>query len=72
MSDTFRKTYHTMKQENTDKVIAIKQACEAVEALMKTVTSREMSIALTNLEQASMWATKAVVLSDAREGEANS
>lgn len=64
MSDTFRKVYKPLKQENADKIIAVKEAFEKVEEFMRTVQSREMSLAITNLEQASMWATKAIVLDD--------
>jgi hypothetical protein len=49
-------------------VVQIKEAFEAVESLLACVKSREMLLALTNLEQASMWATKAVVLEDEKNG----
>lgn len=64
MSDTFRKNYHTLKQENTNLVQSIKDKAEELEALLRQVSSREMSVAITNLETAIMWATKAVVLND--------
>lgn len=64
MSDTFRKQYKPLHEQNSKLVVQIKEAFEAVEALLGCVKSREMSLALTNLEQASMWATKAVVLED--------
>jgi hypothetical protein len=64
MKDTFRKIYYPLKQKNTDLILNIKNQLEVVEALMRTVQSREMSLAITNLEQASMWATKAIVLYD--------
>ena len=67
MTDTFRKVYKPLKEENSQKIVAIKEAFEKVEEFMLTVKSREMSLALTNLEQASMWATKAVVLDDGKE-----
>lgn len=62
MIDTFRKVYKPLRQENTDLILAIKNKAEELEALMKTVKSREMSLAITNLEQSIMWSTKAVVL----------
>jgi hypothetical protein len=64
MTDTFRKVYKTLKQENTDLILSIKNKAEELEVLLKTVSSREMSLALTNLEQSMMWATIAIVLSD--------
>lgn len=63
MTDTFRKVYKPMSEENAKLIVDIKEACEVVEALFLRIKNREMSLALTNLEQASMWATKAVVLS---------
>jgi hypothetical protein len=64
MKDTFRKVYRPLSSERTQLIQDIKLACEAVEALLDQVQSREMSLAKTNLEQAAMWATKAVVLED--------
>lgn len=68
MSDTFRKQYKPLHEKNSALVVSIKEAFEAVESLLLKVKSREMSLALTNLEQASMWATKAVVLEDEKNG----
>lgn len=68
MRDTFRKEYKPMHAENAALVRAMKEACEVLEALYSHVKSREMSLALTNLEQASMWATKGVVLEDEKNG----
>lgn len=55
-------SHDTFRDENTALIIAIKTKCEELEELMNKVNSREMSLAKTNLEQASMWATKAIVL----------
>lgn len=63
-TDTFRKTYKTLKHENSALIIQCKEKAEELESLFKTVSSREMSLALTNLEQALMWCTKAIVLND--------
>lgn len=63
MSDVFRKVYHTLKPENTQKIHDMKCQAEKLYNLMD-IASREMSLAKTNLEQAMMWATKAVVLDD--------
>ena len=65
MTDTFRKVYRPLKQDNADLIIKIKEAAEVMESLMSAVKSREMSLAMTNLEQCTMWATKAIVLDDA-------
>ncbi|HAT1964765.1 TPA: hypothetical protein JAG59_002007 [Legionella pneumophila] len=64
MSDRFRKTYHQLVKENSDLIIEMKSKAEELDALFSLVPSREMSLAVTNLEQAMMWATKAVVLQD--------
>ena len=63
-TDTFRKEYKKLPEEASKLIIEIKEACEKVESLMVKIKSREMLLALTNLEQASMWATKAIVLND--------
>lgn len=68
MSDTFRKVYKPLNERNAQLVTAIKQKAEELEALMLLVKSREMSLALTNLEQSTMWATKAIVLEDEKNG----
>ncbi len=64
-NDTFRKVYKPLKEEDANLITSIKSKCEELEELMNNVSSREMSLAKTNLEQAAMWATKAIVL----EGE---
>lgn len=66
MTDTFRKVYRPLKQDNADLIIKIKEAAEVMESLMSAVKSREMSLAMTNLEQCTMWATKTIVLVDAQ------
>jgi hypothetical protein len=68
MSDTFRKEYKTLHEKNSDMIRCMKIAFEQVEQFLVLVKSREMSLALTNLEQASMWATKAIVLEDEKNG----
>lgn len=64
--DTFRKVYRPLRQENTDLILDIKNKAEEIEILLRKVGSREMSLAITNLEQCTMWATKAIVLDDER------
>jgi len=68
MSDTFRKEYKPLHAQNTALVQSIKLAAEAIEKLLLKVKSREMSLAMTYLEQCTMWATKAIVLSDEKSG----
>jgi hypothetical protein len=68
MSDTFRKSYRPLNDENGRLIMQIKSAFEEVEGYLIKVKSREMSIALTNLEQAAMWATKAIMLEDEKNG----
>lgn len=67
MSDTFRKVYRPLKEENSALIVVAKEKAEELEQLMKNVNSREMSLALTNLEQAMMWCTKAIVLNDEKQ-----
>jgi hypothetical protein len=67
--DTFRKHYHTLKEINAALIIEIKCKAEELEELYANVKSREMSLAMTNLEQSTMWATKAIVLDDEKQQE---
>lgn len=64
MPGTFRKIYRPLRQDHTDLILDIKNKAEEIEKLFKLIQGREMSLAMTNLEQAIMWATKAIVLDD--------
>lgn len=66
--DTFRKVYKPLHEKNSALITAIKEKAEELEALFSNVKSREMSLALTNLEQCTMWSTKAIVLADEASG----
>ncbi len=68
MSDKFRKVYKTLNEENSKLITEMKEIAEKLDACFEYVKSREMSLAVTNLEQAMMWATKAVVLEDEKNG----
>ena len=64
MSDTFRKDYKVLSPGASELVRECKEQAEILETFFKNIQSREMSLAMTNLEQALMWATKAIVLKD--------
>lgn len=64
MSDTFRKVYKPLTEENAKLINLIKNKAEELESLFINASSREMSLAKTNLEQAVMWSTKAISLYD--------
>lgn len=64
MSDTFRKEYKPLHEKNSAFITDIKEKAEELEKMLRVVGSREMSLAITNLEQCTMWATKAIVLTD--------
>lgn len=64
MRDTFRKQYNSLSEDNANLVMDIKLHAELLEQFLLKISSREMSLAMTNLEQCVMWATKAVVLED--------
>lgn len=66
MTDRFRKEYKQLSEESNDLIRCIKGCAEEIEVFMGRVANREMSLAITNLEQAVMWATKAIVLDDER------
>lgn len=60
--DTFRKVYRPLSDDAKKLVEDIKDTAKLLITLLEKVKSREMSLAVTNLEQSIMWATKAVVL----------
>lgn len=62
MSDTFRKNYKALPEELSKLILDTKNKAEELEALMTIIKNREMSLALTNLEQSMMWSTKAIAL----------
>jgi hypothetical protein len=65
MKDTFRKEYQPLKESNSGLIFKIKESAEQLEDLMReTNPSRELSLAITNLEQAVMWAVKAVCINN--------
>jgi hypothetical protein len=66
MTDTFRKVYRPLKEGSTNLILAIKEKAEEIEELLELIKTREKSLAMTNLEQCTMWATKAIVLEDQR------
>jgi hypothetical protein len=68
MSDKFRKIYKSLHEENSKLITEMKESAEKLDSLFDFVKSREMSLAVTNLEQAMMWATKAIVLEDEKNG----
>jgi hypothetical protein len=62
MTDTFRKEYKKLSELDSALIIQCKEKAEELELLFGNVCSREMNLAHTNLEQALMWCTKAIVL----------
>ncbi|HWI50133.1 MAG TPA: hypothetical protein VNU45_18130 [Rummeliibacillus sp.] len=69
MKDTFRKTYRPLRIKNQELILKVKYYAEQIENLIGAIDSREKSLAMTNLEQCVMWATKAIVLDDERDTE---
>ena len=64
MLDTFIKDYWQLPESDTQKIRDLKDKAQELFNMMELtqVKSREMSLAITNLEQAMMWCTKAIVL----------
>lgn len=62
MTDTFQKKSRSLTVDEGLLIKDIKEAAERLELLMGCIKSREMSLAMTNLEQSVMWAVKAVYL----------
>lgn len=63
MSDVFCKERAEMTEEKSALIINIKEKAEELHELFSKTAGRETSVALTNLEQAVMWAVKGVVKS---------
>lgn len=59
-------TYHKPSKDGLDKITELRKAFSELhdKILILSPTSREQSIALTNLETTAMWAIKAVVCND--------
>jgi len=60
MTDTFRKEYRQLTDDESADMQNIKQLAEALEIYLIKYPSREMSLAITNLEQSVMWSMKAI------------
>lgn len=58
--DTFRKNYTALSDDVKKDILEIKARAEGLEKMYTKTHSREMSLALTNLEQSVFWATKAL------------
>lgn len=57
--------YQTPTPEQLEKIAQVREAFKgARESFVSLPSSRETSLALTNLEQALMWANKAVIFSE--------
>lgn len=65
MTNTFRKTYHELGPVAREQIEQIKDAAERLEQLIGGAGTRSLpeqraaALAMTNLEQSVMWATKA-------------
>ena len=54
--------YQKPSEPAVEKITAVREKCKELADLLLTIPScRETSVALTNLEQVSMWANKAIV-----------
>jgi hypothetical protein len=58
--------YHKPSKEGLDKVAKLREAFSVLDDIVQELapTCRERSLAITNIEQAAMWAIKAVVVHD--------
>ena len=60
-NNTVRHQYRVLTDEEKARMVRIKDACQAlIDIINETGRSRELSLALTNAEQAVMWAVKHV------------
>lgn len=54
--------YQKPTEEQTAKITEVREKCKELHTLLLTLPgSRETSLAITNLEQVSMWANKSIV-----------
>jgi hypothetical protein len=62
MTDTFRKEYQPLSDEKKTWIALIKENAATLERNLKASSkqSRELSLALTKLEECVMWATKGI------------
>lgn len=57
--------YQKPSEENIKKIEAVREAYKVLHAHLLTLApSREISLAITNLEQSAMWATKSLVFNE--------
>ena len=59
-------TYHPPKNDQPSRYMILRQSAKALAALMclNCPESRELSLALTNLQQATMWANAAIAVNE--------
>lgn len=61
--DRFRSEYRPLQPADSERILRIKAQAEHLAATMElSPPSRELSLALTKLEEAVMWATKAITV----------
>ncbi len=57
--------YHAPNQTQIEQISTVRTKCKELnETLLALPPSRERSIAITNLEQVSMWANKGIIMVD--------
>jgi hypothetical protein len=60
--------YHRPSDKQVNEITTVREGCKALHAtLLALPSSRERSLAITKLEEVSMWANKGIVMAD--EGE---
>ena len=57
--------YQKPTEENVAKITEVREACKSLYEVLQTLPkSRETSLALTKLEEVSMWANKSIVFNN--------
>jgi hypothetical protein len=59
-TNTFRTTYRELAADEKADMEAVKVKAEEIEAIIQKRQGRQSALALTNLEQAVMWAVKQI------------
>lgn len=60
--------YHRPNEKQVQQITTVRDGCKALHAiLLELPVNRERSVAITNLEQVSMWANKGIIMFE--EGE---
>lgn len=57
--------YHQPSEKQVEQILTVREGCKALHLILLDLPNcRERSLAITNLEQVSMWANKGIIMVD--------